>query len=409
MLNNKKMNTIPFDMSRKPCRQNRLLLLLIWIVCKIMTFGRLKIERTGMKGLRPPYLVLSFHQGFQDYYITPLGMFPHRANYVSDVEGFAAYGKGLYRQVGCLATRRFAGDVRLVENIRHAVKNNGDIVVVYPETRHSIVGTNSKLPQSIGKLVKVLKVPVVIQKLYGSYLAQPVWDEEHSRKVSMHCLVEKVLDVSEIQKLSAVEITERLNAQFVYDEYAWQWEQKIQITEPRRAQGLHKALYLCPRCGEEAMGSSGEKLFCGQCGKEWIMDEYGRLHGSEGVTEFEHIPDWYEHQRNVVRKLLEDGAYRFDAQVVIEGLYNEKGFVPLGEGRLLHKEDGFTLWLEVSGEVLRFPAGGQHSVHIEYDYRGKGDCIVLSTKGCCYYLYSVGDHCRVTKVLLAGEVMYEFS
>ena len=49
--------------------------------------------------MKPPYLVLSTHQGFSDYYIAPLALFPHRANYVSDMEGFAAFERDwLYRK-----------------------------------------------------------------------------------------------------------------------------------------------------------------------------------------------------------------------------------------------------------------------------------------------------------------------
>jgi len=97
MLNNKKKDMTPYDMSEKPCRQNIFLLLLIWLGSYIATRrSYLKIDRTGINGLKPPYIVLSWHQGFMDYYISPLALFPHRANYISDVEGFAAYGKLLY-------------------------------------------------------------------------------------------------------------------------------------------------------------------------------------------------------------------------------------------------------------------------------------------------------------------------
>ena len=59
----------------------------------------LKTEKAGMEKMKPPYLVLSTHQGFSDYYIAPLALFPHRANYVSDMEGFAAFERDwLYRK-----------------------------------------------------------------------------------------------------------------------------------------------------------------------------------------------------------------------------------------------------------------------------------------------------------------------
>jgi len=82
MLINKAGDMTPYDMGLKPCRQNTLLLPLIWIASWFMTrSGKLKIRKIGLEGLNPPYLVLSQHQGFSDYYITPLELFHRRANY----------------------------------------------------------------------------------------------------------------------------------------------------------------------------------------------------------------------------------------------------------------------------------------------------------------------------------------
>jgi len=403
MLKNKRGNMSPFDMKRKPARQNLFLLPLIWAICRVMTARRLTLERIGMDNLLPPYLVLSQHQGFQDYYITSRALEPHRTNYISDVEGFAAFGAGLYRQIGCIAARRYAGDVSLVRNIQRVIERNGDIVVLYPEARHSNVGTSSTIPPSVGRLVKLLRVPVVIQRLYGSYLSQPVWDEHNNRRAPIRSVLEKVLEPEDIKAMTADDITKRLNELFHYDEYQWQLEQKIHIDYPKRAEGLHSALFLCPHCGAERMSSRDATLRCDACGKAWRMDELGRLRAVAGITEFSHIPDWYEHQRAEVTRMVDIGAYRLDVDVTIEALPNSKGFVKLGKGRLVHHAGGFELTL--NGETLGFSSASMHSVHIEYDYRRRGDCIVLSTRDCCYYLYQ--NEVNVTKIMLAGERFHE--
>jgi hypothetical protein len=68
---------------------------------------------------------------------------------------------------------------------------------------------------------------------------------------------------------------------------------------------------------------------------------------SDGLTEFPHIPDWYEFQRADVER------------------------------------------------------------QAEYDYRGKDECVVLSTKDCCYYLYPADSNFNVTKIQFAAERFYE--
>lgn len=405
MLKNKTGDMTPYDMNRKPCRQNPLLLPLVWTAAWFMTRGGgLKLEKIGLESLRPPYLVLSQHQGFSDYYITPLALFPRRASYVSDVEGFAAFGNGLYRQVGCIATRRFVGNPALIRNIRHVVENNRGIIVIFPEARHSNVGTSSVLPQSVGKLVKLLGLPVVVQKLHGSYLTSPIWDEEHRRKVPLHTTLEKVLMPAEITELGVGDITALLNKHFVYDEYRWQFENGIRIDYADRAKGLHHVLYRCPGCHSEySMKSEKHLLECTACGKVWAMDELGRLSAKKGETEFPHIPDWYEYQRQQVQKEIGEGAYRLDLEVLIDALPNEKGFVHLGHGRLTHNARGFDLFVAGTGQRRHFSSCALSSVHTEYNYRGKGNCLVLSTTGCCYYLYPAHNDCNVTKIQFAAE------
>ncbi|MFV0399883.1 MAG: 1-acyl-sn-glycerol-3-phosphate acyltransferase [Oscillospiraceae bacterium] len=408
MLKNKQGDMTPYDMARKPGRQNPLLLPLVWGACKLMTApGKLKINRVGMEGLKPPFLVLAEHQGFTDYYIAPLALSPHRASYVSDVEGFAAFGDTLYRQVGCIPTRRFAGDPALVRSIRQVVGKNGDSIVVFPEARHSNVGTNSKLPKAVGKLVKLLGLPVVLLKSHGSYLTCPIWDEAHSRKAPLSATLERLLLPEEAAAMTAGEITELLNERFVYDEYRWQYENRVSIPYPGRAEGLHKVLYQCPHCLSECgMESGGSSLRCTDCGRAWEMDEYGRLAATEGETVFPHIPDWYEFQRQNVEREIDSGSYRLKMEVTVEALPNAKGFVPMGMGTVEHSPIGFVLDIPSRGETFRFSSRALFSLHTEYDYRGRGDGIVLSTRDCCYYLYPRDKKISVTKLQFAAEYFH---
>lgn len=317
---NKEKDMTPFPLGQKPGRQNPLFMPLIWLGSYLLTRkNRLKINKIGTQDLKPPYVVLSVHQGFMDYYITPLALFPHRATYVSDMEGFANYGKWLYSQIGCIGTRRFVSNPSLVSNIRHVVSENKNIIVIYPEARHSNVGTNSVLQPSIGKLIKLLKLPVVIQKLKGSYLSQPIWDEERIRKVPIEATLEKVLDAAEIEQMDVNKLTQLINMHFQYDEYQWQYKNKIKIDDSDRVRGLHKILYRCPHCKkEDLMQSHGHSLICDSCGKTWEMSEYGRMHSPDGETEFEHIPHWYEYQRDEVKKEIINGKCQLRLEVTID-------------------------------------------------------------------------------------------
>ena len=158
--NKKCTDPTPFDRYKVPPKQNFFLMPLIWLYCFFATrSGHLKIHRKNMERLKPPFIVFGSHHAWMDFYVTPLALFPHRANYVSEMEGFEFFGEWAYRQIGCLGTRKFVNDIALVRNIKRCMERKG-IVVIYPEARYANVGTSSELPASVGKLAKNLGVSV---------------------------------------------------------------------------------------------------------------------------------------------------------------------------------------------------------------------------------------------------------
>ena len=400
----------PFDMTEKPSKQYFFLMPLIWTAAYLDTrkFG-LKTDRSGMKGVKPPYLVIATHQGPADYSAAPLAMFPHRAMFVSDMEGFEWYGKWLYRGLGCIGKRRFVSDISVVRNMKYAL-SKGQAVWVYPESRHSNVGTTAYIPKNLGKLCKMMDVPVVLYTLYGSYLANPFWDELHTRRVPMEAKMKLLFSIDDVRSKAAGEIQEAIEDGLKYDEYEYQTSRGIRITESFRAQGLHMPLYRCIWCGERyKMTSHGDTLECNACGRRFLLREDGMLElKSEGKTF--RIPDWYEWERRQEIEECRAGAgYVKRFSVKVEALPSEKGFVDLGEGELVMDEKEFTLDLP-GYRTLHFPHKIRESVQTEYDYRGvKGKGVVLSDRDCCYYVYCNADDFNPTELQFIGEWLYQES
>lgn len=421
----KKIVTTPFNRYMKPPKQNLFFIPIIWLYCWWVTKkARLKINKVRMKGLKPPYLVLGSHHAFMDFCVTPLALFPHRANYVSELEGFEAYGEWLYRQVGCLGTRKFVNDLALIKNIRRVIERNG-ILVLYPEARYANVGTSSKLPESIGKLAKMLKVPVVVINMRGNYLRSPIWNLTIREEAKLEATITQVFTQEKLANATVSEINEKLQEFLTYDEYAWQYENKQAITYEKRAEGLELVLYQCPVCMcEFMMASEGSELFCRQCGERWYMTEYGRMEHmvknkqTKGLSDetvdnldFTHIPNWYEWERKQVISEIEKDVYFLNIKVHIEALPNAVNFIDIGEGSLQHDKTGFYLNFKDYGEdeekTLHFSPITMTSIHTEYNYRGKGQCVTLSTLDNTYFLFPRGEGFNATKIQFATEYLYE--
>jgi ribosomal protein L37AE/L43A len=270
-----------------------------------------------------------------------------------------------------------------------------------------LIGTTAILPESLGKMVKLLKRPVVVLNMHGNYLSQPVWNlKQRNNRITAD--MTQIITQDEIERLPIEEINGRINKAFVYDEYQWQYDNKIKITFKDRAKNLHKVLYQCPHClTEHQMDSDKDMIWCNACKKTYIMDEYGRLKAKEGVTEFPHIPDWYEFIRLQVRKQIEEKTYHIEDDVMIESLPNAKGYIPLGKGHFIHNLEGFKLiGSDTQLELIKEPLS-LYSLHIEYDYQAKGDCFDLSTLTDTYYVYPQNKKDIVTKLHFAVEEIYK--
>jgi len=76
---------------------------------------------------------------------------------------------------------------------------------------------------------------------------------------------------------------------------------------------------------------------------------------------------------------------------------------------LSHTSAGFKLlYKEADGSdrVIEKPPLTTYSLHVDFDFRGKGPFIDISTATETFYLYPRTTDCSVTKVALAAEEMY---
>ena len=402
-----------YKTAKYPIRQPRIITGLIWLLSKCALIGKkYRVEKVNMDGLKPPYMMLSNHMYFIDFELAAMGTGLDRINNVVSIDGY--YRRPwLMELIGAICTRKFTMDLHLVKSINKVLKR-GDVLSMYPEARYTPSGTTSFLPESLAKLIKMNKVPVVVVIHHGNHLHSPFWNFRKKRKVPMHTVMTQVLTAEQVKSMSVAEIDAAIRQAFIYDDYRYQKENGILITEPFRAEGLHKVLYQCPHCMTESkMDSAGAELFCTACGKRWTWHENGRLEAQDGETEFDHIPDWYEWEREQVRTQIENGTYHFSDDVDVYSMPRCWKFEKLGNAKLTHDpENGFVLEGHYRGEdyrIQRVPAQ-TNSLHIEYDYCyiKPFDCVDISTENDSFYCYPTQENV-VTKLAFATEELYKRS
>ncbi len=398
-----------YDFAKKPRRPGFLFPLARHIICKptLKKVG-FTLTKTNMEDVKAPYFLLTTHGSMVDLHVMMAVTEPYRANNVMTLEGFRDYTNPLMRHLGVMGTRKFITDIHLVKNIKYCVDKLGTVMSMFPEARYSLEGKDSFLPDSLGKMVKVLRVPVVVLRLHGNFINCPHWN-----KISKGNRIEgemiQVLTAQETKELSVEEINRRIREAFRKDDFQWQLENKVKIAHPKRAEGLHSLLYKCAACKTEGkMHSAGTKLWCEECGKRWEMTEYGQLQAEEGEVIFSHIPDWTDWERTCIREEVENGSYYFEDTVRVETLPGWTRFYKQGEGKFIQTLTETKVICNYYGEPFTLTRSAQNldSMHIEYDYHGHGDCIDISMAEDSFWCYTTKRDV-ITKIAFATEEIHK--
>lgn len=400
-----------YDFTTKPSRGNILLYMAAWMLSlPSMKYHHLELKKEGMEGLKAPYLLFSNHQSFYDLKVLQTALFPHRANYVAAIDAFALHGNGIMHGLGCIAKRKFLPmDLALIKNMRYSVDVLKKICVMYPEARFSLDGKRSYIPFSTAKLVKLLKVPLVTLNMHGCYTANPQFSQKKYKHVPIKAEMKLIASAEQVEKMTAEEIYSKIVESLDYDDYDYQLQNNIRITDPDRAKGLGSLLYQCPHCyTEHSMTASGTTLRCEHCGKAYEYTELGELRALDGETEFSHIPDWFDWQRENVRKEVASGKYHFEDEVEVWTLPSSKKFVKHGKGKIVHTLDGFRLVCEAYGQPtdVFWKSEDTYGLHIEYNFRDKADVIDISKMNESFWLYPT-KKCVITKLSLAFEEIFK--
>lgn len=401
-----------YNLAHYPIRQPKIIVYLIWLLSRLtMPKVPWKVEKINMEGLKPPYMLLSNHMYFVDFKLAAMGTLPHRVNNVVSIDGY--YRRPwLMELIGSIGTRKYTMDLHLVKSINKVLKK-GDVLSMYPEARYSPCGILSFMPDSLGKLVKMNKVPVVAVVHHGNHLHSPFWNFRKKRNVPLHTTMTQILTAEQVKSMSVAEINAALREGLWYDDYQYQKDNGILITEPFRAEGLHKVLYQCPACGvEHEMASEGTQIYCRHCGKRWELKEDGNLAALSGETEFSHVPDWFMWERDQVEAQIESGTYAFEDEVEVFSMPRCWKFEKLGKGKIRHTiDEGWVLEGHYNGadyRVHRQPIQ-QNALHIEYDYCyiRPEDCLDISTENDSFYCYPLNRTDVLTKLAFATEILYE--
>ena len=408
-----KVISLPKEKSHKPIKPS-----LFWrCVMRLVSIPRLTAsnftyKKIGMEKLdkKEPCLILMNHSCFLDLQIAETVMFPRPMNVVCTSDGFV--GKNLLmRLIGCIPTNKFVTDIGLVRNMKYAITKLKSSILMFPEASYSFDGTATPLPDSLFKCIKLLGVPVVMIRSYGAFSRNPLYNNLQIRKnVKVSADVKYLLSKEDIESMSLTEIANIVKKEFSFDNFKWQQENNIKITDSFRADSLNRVLFKCPSCKSEGKTLGlGISLKCNHCGKEYELTETGFMKAKTGVTEFNHIPDWFNWQREEIKKEILEDRYNLEVAVDIFILVNTKAIYKVGEGVLSHNKNGFVLdGCEGKLHYEQKPKAS-YSLYSDYYWYEIGDVICIGDMKTLYYCFPKTDQDIVAKTRIATEELFKLA
>ncbi len=403
------------EKSRKPVKPGAFWRFLMQVLGKgELKATNFKANYIGMEklGKREPCLILMNHSCFTDLLIAQTVFAKRPMNIVCTSDGFV--GKNyLMRHLGCIPTNKFVTDFVLVRNMKYALEKLKTSVLMYPEASYSFDGTATPLPSTLGKCLKLLGVPVVMVRTYGAFARDPLYNNLQKRKVNISADIKYLLSPQEIQNKTVDELNEILKQEFTFDNWKWQQENNIKITEPFRADYLNRVLYKCRECGTEGKMVGKEiTLCCNNCGAQWTLREDGQLERSDDGSkkgELSQVPAWFAWEREQVRKEISSGAYKINTEVEIYMMVNTKAIYHVGEGTLQHSANGFVL--DGCNGKLHYEQGprASYSLYSDYFWYEIGDMICIGDMKTLYYCFPKQAGDIVAKARIATEEIYKLA
>ncbi len=297
----------------------------------------LRVERSDIKGIKPPFIVLAGHTSYLDFFTVTIALYPRRMNYLAAYNFFRdPVLKFLLGLMGAIPKNQFTRDNQAILKTKYVISCGG-IIAIFPHGCLSNEGRPGGFASpSIAKLIKNLKIPVVAVHTNGGYLTRPRWTKR-IRRGRMDTTVTRVFTSEELSTLSVDNIYRRLISAIDFDDYRWQRKHKVTFKGRHLAEGVELVLYKCPKCNAEfTLHSKGNKLFCLCCDNEAIVNSKLFFEpGNEDSIVYDGIDNWYDFQRENLLTEIHDPDFKITTSTSL--LWNEPGkygYQDMGHGNL---------------------------------------------------------------------------
>jgi len=204
-------------------------------------------------------------------------------------------------------------DITVITTIKR-ILNEGGSVGIFVEGNVTMTGETVSIPPAIGKLIKMLNVPVIFFISHGLNFVNPRWSVFRKHGPTRGAIT-RILAPSEYKDLSGDEMTALVRKEIYVN--AYDKDPKIEYKGKRIAEGLERLVFVCPKCHQPfGLTTEGEHLHCSKCGFVGTYDTHGYLQselGAQTLIELnaQTLKSWVEYLKRHPETKLDDAAKIF--------------------------------------------------------------------------------------------------
>ncbi len=174
----------------------------------------------------------------------------------------------------------------------------GHSVCLFAEGEQCWDGKTIPVFPATAKLVRMSGATLVTYRLEGGYLSLPRWGRG-IRRGKVHGHPVRIYPPEELKAMRPDEITRHINEDIFEDAWERQKTEMIRYRGRKRAEGMERALYLCPSCKRiSTLKTEKNRVFC-SCGFETVYTETGFF---EPAGPFANIAEWEEWQKESLHR-----------------------------------------------------------------------------------------------------------
>ena len=366
---------------------------LVMFLTRLWLGGRQKIviEDQPLSEVKGPYVLLSNHESFEDFYYISRMAHPRNPSYLMNKYYCTRpILKTMAPRCGMLPKKLFARDLSTGIGILRTIRK-GYPLVIFPEGRLSPDGRTNPIVENGASLYRALKADLVLVRIDGAYFAHPKWRKRTYHRSEIRVRIIRVLHPEELQSMSEAEIGKAIEGALFNDASADRsrtWRQRD------KAKGLENLLYRCVSCGAlYQMKGSGNELICEGCGHRLTLDEAYHFTEAPGS-----IPAYYDAIRRMEAEELDRLSLRAEVRTVVFGpdgrkIRRETGVCSLTSECFTYTSDSgaFTIPAEEI-PALAFSCGKEFEL-----YHGED----------LYYFYPTEHPAQVARWALAADLLTE--